>query len=231
MKFLITDLDHIPSIAHGFFTRDADRKAVAQALEVAVVGLKQIHSAKVVTFTDPWDKDHPPEGDAIVTTQKNVGIFVITADCAPVLFADRSGKVVGAAHAGWKGALNGVLEATIAEMEKLGAKAADIEAAIGPCIGFQSYEVSEGFEKPFLEQDAANSVFFQKAERAGHLMFNLPGYVAHRLKNAGLAAVYDTQQDTLANEGSFCSYRRATLRGEKNDGRQLSAISIKTAPF
>lgn len=227
MKFLITDLEDIPWVRHGFFTRDADPSHVAQTLDVNVVSAKQVHGIKTLTVEAPWDAKKPPEADALVTSQKHLGVAIVTADCAPVLFASRKDKVVGAAHAGWKGALNGVLESTIAAMTDQGVNPADIYAAVGPCIGPLSYEVSADFKNPFLAQDADNAKFFTEAEKKGHLMFDLPAYVIHRLKVAGLGAVYNTRQDTLTNEGAFCSYRRATLRGEKDYGRQLSVIAIK----
>ena len=127
----------------------------------------------------------------------------------------------------WKGALGGVMEATIAEMEKLGAKKENIVAAIGPCIGPLSYEVSADFKKTFLEQDTTNERFFKQAAKEGHFIFNLPGYAVHRLKKAGIETVYDTQQDTLPNEDVYYSYRRSCQRQETDYGRQMSAIVLK----
>lgn len=224
MKFLITPLDDISWVSHGFFTRHGDAATAAQALDANIVMVKQVHSATAVPVTGSWEGS-PPEADAMVTSEKNIGLAIVTADCAPVLFAARKEKVVGAAHAGWKGALYGVLESTIAEMKKLGAT--DIEAAIGPCIAPQSYEVSGGFEKPFIEKDPASAKFFTLAKKEGHLMFDLPGYTTWRLEKAGVSTVHQTAQDTLSNEADFCSYRRSTLRGEPTYGRQLSVISIK----
>lgn len=255
MNFLTTDLEKNAYIRHGFFTRlggagtglydslncaysaaDApetvaeNRARVARAVDVQpqnLVSLRQVHSAKVVTVTDPWPRDKAPEGDALVTNRAGIGLGILTADCVPVLFAAKRPKVIGAAHAGWKGAIGGVVEATIDAMEKLGAKASDISAAIGPCIGPASYEVGDAFKAPFLEQDPANERFFAPAARAGHFMFDIPAYVADRLQKRGVKKIFDTRQDTLANEGVFFSYRRACLRGEGDYGRQISVISIE----
>lgn len=230
MKFLVTPMeDMVPWIHHGFFTRHADASVAAQALGTDIVMLRQVHSAHAVQVKHPWVKDSPPEADALVTSEKNTGLCIVTADCAPVLFAARSEKVVGAAHAGWKGALGGVLDATVAEMSQLGAKPSDIVAAIGPCIAQTSYEVDDAFMEKFIGHDPDNNSFFKAAGRDGHRMFDLGGYVERRLKNLGIATVFNTAQDTLANEADFCSYRRATLRGEQNYGRQLSVISINNS--
>ena len=188
--------------------------------------MKQVHSAKVVKVSKPWTREQAPEADALVTDQKGIGLSVLTADCAPVLFASKNEKVIGAAHAGWKGAISGVMEATVAAMGDFGVKPADIVASIGPCIGPQSYEVSEGFDKPFLEQDKANAKFF-RAGNPGHLIFDLPGYIVERLRLAGVGTVLETRQDTLANEGVYFSYRRSCLRKEPDYGRQISVIAIR----
>jgi len=255
MKFLTTDLEKMKWLKHGFFTRiggmsegvyaglncafssqdkpdhiRANRAKVAEMLDIDpenIITLKQVHSAKVVVVTKAFGKAPPPEADALVTATPGLGLAVLTADCAPVLFAARKEKIIGAAHAGWKGAIGGVMEATIAEMEKLGAKKENIVAAIGPCIGPQSYEVGADFQKPFLDQDADHVKFFKPAAKEGHLIFDLPGYVAHRLTRAGVSVVYDTQQDTLPNEQAYFSYRRACQRGEADYGRQLSVIALK----
>lgn len=255
MRFLTTDLEKIKYLRHGFFTRIGgisqgvfsgmncafssgddpehiaiNREKVAEALDVApenLLTLKQIHSAKVVTVAQNWTHQTAPQADALVTNQKGVAIGILTADCAPVLLADKKERIIGAAHAGWKGALGGVIENTVAAMEKLGAARGNIVAAIGPCICAASYEVSADFDKPFLEQDAQNAQFFKPAGRDGHLMFDLPAFVTHRLRAAGIETVLDTQQDTLPNETAFYSYRRTCQRGEKDYGRQISAIVIR----
>lgn len=212
-------LKGIAWIEHGFFTRDGAPDDL--------VTLHQIHSGTAVAVKTPWAPEAQPQADALVTDQPNIKLAVKTADCVPVLFACTKKEIIGAAHAGWKGALNGVLESTVEEMEKLGARREDIVASIGPCIRAQSYEVSQGFEKPFLEQDSVNAAFFKAAAKPGHLMFDLPGYVEHRLKKMGLSGVTDTGRDTLSDEETFFSYRRSTLRGEKDYGRQMSVIAIK----
>lgn len=255
MKFLTTDIENIDWVSHGFFTRAggvsggiygslncaltsndapghvrANRAKVAEALGLdpgGIVTLKQVHSARAMHVTKVLSREETPEADALVTDQPGIGIAVLTADCAPVLFAAKDARVVGAAHAGWKGAVTGILEATVAAMGELGVAPANIVAAIGPCIGPQSYEVSEGFEKPFLAQDAANARFFSPAAKPGHIMFDLPGYTAARLSRLGVGAVIDVRQDTLANEDAFFSYRRACLNKEPDYGRQISVIAIR----
>ncbi|MDE1152777.1 MAG: peptidoglycan editing factor PgeF [Micavibrio sp.] len=255
MKFLTTDLDDFKWLKHGFFTRvggmsggiygtlncafgsddkadsvAANRGKVAETLDLTpenIVTVKQVHSNKVITVEAPWPRERAPEADALVTKQKGIGLGILTADCAPVLFAAKKSRVIGAAHAGWKGAIGGVLEATIAAMAALGAEAGDITAAIGPCIGPQSYEVSEDFIKPFLAQDEANAKFFKPGAREGHLIFDLPGYAAQRLAAAGIKKIIDTRQDTLTNEAAYFSYRRSTIRKEPDYGRQMSLITIR----
>jgi len=255
MKFLTTDLEDMSWLHHGFFTRMggvsegiyaslncgtktedkqphvfANRARVAETLRLSpecLIIAKQVHSAKAVEVTKPWDSDKVPEADALVTAERGIGLGVLTADCAPVLFAARKERIIGAAHAGWRGALGGVLESTVEAMKKLGAKAENIEAAIGPCIGPQSYEVSEDFKAPFLAQDPSNAVFFKPAHRQGHLLFNLPGYVAGKLHKLGIKTIHDVKQDTLAAESVFFSNRRAFLKNEKGFGLQISVIAIK----
>jgi YfiH family protein len=162
----------------------------------------------------------------MVTAVRGLGLGILTADCAPVLFAAKKDKIIGACHAGWKGAVGGVLEATVEAMIKLGAKPENIEAALGPCIGPQSYEVKDDFAEPFLAQDKSNAQFFREGTRPGHQIFNLPGYVTHRLNLAGVKTIHDTKQDTLTAE-IFFSNRRAFLKGEKGFGLQLSVIGMR----
>ena len=150
---------------------------------------------------------------------------MLAADCAPVLLADGEASVIGAAHAGWKGALGGVVDTTIAAMEKLGARRERIKVVVGPCIGPDSYEVGPEFPAPFLAQDAANAAFFRTATRAGHFMFDLPGYLVHRIARNGVA-VTATGHDTLTGTDDFFSYRRNTLQGVRDYGRGLSAIAL-----
>lgn len=185
----------------------------------------QVHSAEVVTVSDPWADDARPHADAMVTDRTGVTIGILTADCAPVLFADAQAGVVGAAHAGWKGAIGGVTDATVAAMERLGAQRDRIAAAIGPCIARPSYEVNEEFRRRFEAEDPANERFFADA-RAGHAQFDLEAYVAHRLASAGIRRIEALGLDTYADEDRFFSYRRATHRGEPDYGRQVAIIGL-----
>lgn len=241
-------------IRHGFFTREGgvskgiyaslncgpgsnddpadvaeNRARVAKmvgAKPEALATLHQIHSPTVVTVDKPVALDQRPKADAMVTVRAGIALGISTADCAPVLFADRQAGVVGGAHAGWRGALGGVLEATIDAMATLGADRAAIAACVGPTIAKASYEVGPEFPTPFLDQDAANDRFFGPSERAGHFMFDLPGYVTARLTAAGIGAVEDLGRDTRSDEARFFSYRRTTLCGEPDYGRQLSVIML-----
>lgn len=182
----------------------------------------QIHSAAVVTLTEPLRER--PEGDALVTDRPGLALGVLTADCVPVLFADLDAGVVGAAHAGWKGALAGVTDATLDAMEALGADRARVHAAIGPCIAKRSYEVDDAFRATFAA-DEANARFFSDG-RAGHHQFDLEGYVAHRLGAAGVRHVDALGLDTYADEDRFFSFRRAMHRGEPGYGRQIALIAL-----
>jgi len=197
--------------------------AIFPGAELATV--HQVHSAEVVYVDAPWSQDERPRADAMVTTRRNLLLGILTADCAPVLFADSDAGVIGAAHAGWRGALAGVTDSTIAAMEQLGAKRERIRAAIGPCIGQPSYEVDEGFRTRFLEPDPANERFFADATW-GKPHFDLETYVEHRLRSAGIATVEALHLDTYADAERFYSYRRATHGGEADYGRQLSAIAL-----
>ncbi|MEH3036782.1 MAG: peptidoglycan editing factor PgeF [Sphingomonas adhaesiva] len=183
----------------------------------------QIHSADCITVTAPLAER--PRGDALATDRPGLAIGIITADCAPVLLSDTAAGVVGAAHAGWKGALAGVTDTTIAAMEALGARRDRIAAAVGPCIARASYEVDDAFRRRFEEADAANERFFADA-RAGHAQFDLEGYVAHRLAAAGVKRVETLGLDTYADEERFFSFRRATHRGEPDYGRQIAIIAV-----
>lgn len=190
-----------------------------------LVGVYQVHSPDCATVREPWSDADRPHADALVTDRPGLLLAIVTADCAPVLFADREAGVIGAAHAGWKGAVGGVCEATIAAMEALGARRERIAAAIGPCIAQASYEVDDGFRARFLDQAPGNAAFF-RAGRAGHWQFDLEGYVAARLRTAGIGEVEPLGLDTLSQEDRFFSYRRATLRGEPAYGRQISLIGL-----
>ena len=188
-----------------------------------LVTLYQTHSADVVRALTGFD-DRPP-GDALVTDRPGLALGILTADCTPVLFADREAGVVGAAHAGWKGAIGGVTDAAIAAMEKLGAKRGRIAAAIGPCIARASYEVDDAFARRFEADDPANERFFAPG-KPGHHQFDLEAYVAHRLAAAGLTTIEMLGLDTYADEQRFFSFRRATHRGEPGYGRQISIIGL-----
>lgn len=203
------------------------RRAAAAVLPGAVlVGLHQIHSAEVVTVKVPWGDDARPHADALVTDRPGVLLGVLTADCAPVLLADREAGVVGAAHAGWQGAHGGVIGNTVAAMCALGARPARIVAAVGPCIAQPSYEVGEEFRARF---DAGQARFFAPG-RPGRWQFDLPGYVVARLEQAGVGTIEVLARDTYAEPAAFYSYRRATHRGEAAYGRQLSLVGLLQKP-
>jgi len=185
----------------------------------------QVHGAEAVAVLEPFADGLRPHADALVTDRPGLALGILTADCAPVLFADRTAGVVGAAHAGWKGALGGVTDTTLMTMEALGADRGRIVAAIGPCIGAASYEVDADFRRRFTTREAASDRFFRNA-RAGHATFDLAGYVAHRLAAAGIGTVGIVGADTYAEDARFFSYRRSTHRGEGDAGRQISIIGI-----
>lgn len=217
----------------GIGSRD-DPAAVAENRRRAVAAIApgatlvqpfQIHSPDVLTVDTPWPDDARPPADALVTNRPGIALGILTADCAPVLFADIEAGVIGAAHAGWKGALAGVNDATIAAMEALGARRGRIAAAVGPCIAQASYEVDEGFRTRFGAADTANDRFFATGG-LGHCQFDLEGYVVHRLRAAGIARVDPLGEDTLSQPDRFFSFRRATLAGEPDYGRQISLIAL-----
>ncbi|WP_066805260.1 peptidoglycan editing factor PgeF [Sphingomonas asaccharolytica] len=202
------------------------RRAIAAVLPGAeLVTLYQVHSADCATLSVPWDDRERPRADAMVTDRPGFALGILTADCAPVLLADRNAGIIGAAHAGWKGAIGGVADATVAAMEKLGADRDRIFAAIGPCIARASYEVDEAFQHRFEADDPANERFFASA-RDGHAQFDLEGYVAHRLATAGVRTIEMMGLDTYTDADRFYSFRRATHRGEPDYGRQISIIGI-----
>jgi YfiH family protein len=201
------------------------RRAVAAILPGAqLVTVHQVHSAEVVFADAAWAQDERPRADAIVTDRPKLLLGILTADCAPVLFLDEQRGIVAAAHAGWRGALAGVTDSTIAAMERLGAHRGDIRAAIGPCIGQRSYEVDEGFRERFIEASPDNARFFTDGA-SGKPKFDLEAYVAQRLRAAGVGTVETLSLDTYGQPERFYSYRRATHRGEADYGRQLSAIA------
>lgn len=235
------------NIAHGFFGRQGGvssgiydslncgpgsgddlekvaenrRHVLAELGEGKLVTLHQIHSGYVVDVINPWEMGKGPQADAMVTTVPHLAIGILTADCAPVLLADTKAGVIGAAHAGWKGAISGVLEETVANMEVLGADRARIAAAIGPCISQTNYEVGPEFRERFVETMADNARFFSP-----DFHFDLEGYAASRLAAAGVANVERLSACTYARETEFFSFRRATHRKETAYGRQISAIML-----
>ncbi len=200
------------------------RALAAVAPGARLVTLHQVHSAIAVEAGD-WPDRARPHADALVTNLQGVALGILTADCAPVLFEDDVAGVIGAAHAGWKGAFTGVLEATLAAMERLGGNRSRITAAIGPCIARRSYEVDEAFRARFLEADGRNEAFFTGG-RPGHAQFDLEGYCAARLADAGVGRVEALGVDTRSDPVRYFSYRRTTLVGEPDYGRQLSLISL-----
>jgi len=248
-------LSALPGIRHAFFTRaggvsegiyesmngglgseDQPAKvAENRARMAAALGVKpenflsvyQIHSPNVVVADAPWPTADRPRADAIVTRTPGLAIGIGTADCGPVLFADAQARVVGAAHAGWRGAFTGVLEATITEMEKLGAKREHIAAAAGPMISQRNYEVGQDLIDRFLQADKDNARYFADASRPGHAMFDLPRYVVDRLKRAGVTQVEDLGCCTYADPAQFYSYRRSTHRKEPDYGRHINAIALQ----
>ena len=211
-----------------------DREAIAEnrrrAIHSVMPGAKlatvhQVHSPEAVYVTEAWAQDSRPRADAMVTDRPGLLLGILTADCAPVLLADADAGVVGAAHAGWRGALAGVTDSEISAMEAIGARREHIAAAIGPCIAMPSYKVDKAFRQRFLEADQANARFFSTAA-AGSLHFDLPAYVRHRLIAAGVGEVETIHLDTYADPDRFFSYRRATHCGEPDYGRQISMIAI-----
>ncbi len=203
--------------------RENRRRAVQAVLpDARLVSVYQVHSPDCVVVDEPWDENDRPHADALVTARPGLLLGIVTADCAPILFTDKQAGVVGAAHAGWRGAHGGVAEATIDAMESLGAARDRIVAAIGPAIARDSYEVGADFRKNFTGDD---SLFFT-AGREGHFQFDLEAYIAHRLKKAGILLVEPLSLDTYSQEDRFFSYRRATHRQEPNYGRQFSLIGL-----
>jgi YfiH family protein len=247
-------LSAIPGLRHGFFTREGgvsdgiyaslnggmgsqddathvteNRRRMAAQLGVAPTHLLtafQIHSPDVAVASEPWDTATRPRVDAIVTRTEGLAIGVTAADCGPVLFVDPRARVIGAAHAGWKGALTGVLESTIAAMERLGAERAGTVAAIGPLIRQHSYEVGAEFVERFALAEAEYAGFFIPSARLGHSMFDLAGFIRMRLENAGVLMIDDTGIDTYSDE-RFYSYRRSVHRGEPDYGRHVHAIVLE----
>ena len=247
-------LSAIPGLRHAFFSRDGgvsegiyaglngglgssddpvkvaeNRRRMAAQIGVApthFLSLHQIHSPDAVIATGPWESASRPRADALVTRAVGLAIGVTAADCGPILLVDPNARVIGAAHAGWKGALTGVVESTVDAMEKLGAERSGIVAAIGPLIRQHSYEVGDEFVERFLEADAENALFFMPAARENHAMFDLAGFIRMRLENAGVLMIDDIGVDTYSDE-RFFSYRRSVHRKEPDYGRHVHAIVLE----
>lgn len=253
-EVLTSRLLDAPAIAHGFFTRRGgvsaglyaslnggvgsrdeparvaeNRARMATALGVAPERLLvpfQVHSPDALIVDEPWPPAERPRCDALATAARGLGLGVTGADCGIVLFADAEAGVIGAAHAGWKGALTGIIEATVAAMARLGAKRDRIAAALGPTIRQNSYEVGQEFVARFVEADRGHAKFFKASVRGGRQMFDLPGFIAARIAQAGIERFEDLRLDTYADEARFFSYRRATHRGEADYGRLVAAIAL-----
>jgi hypothetical protein len=247
-------LSAVPGLRHAFFSRDGgvsdgiyaglnggigsnddpakvaeNRRLMAEQMGVTTdhfLTLFQVHSPDAVVASAPWDTASRPRADAIVTRAEGLAIGVTAADCGPILFVDPNARVIGAAHAGWKGALTGIIESTVGAMEGLGAERAGIVAAIGPLIRQRSYEVGNEFVGRFVEADAENTRFFLPASREGHAMFDLAGFIRMRLEDAGVLMIDDTGVDTYSDE-RFFSYRRSVHRNEPDYGRHVHAIVLE----
>jgi YfiH family protein len=244
--------DMLAGILHGFLGRvggvstgayaslnvglgsDDDRAALAEnrrrAVEAVAPGallvtVHQVHSAEAVYAGAPWPDDARPQADALVTDRPGLALGILTADCTPVLLADAEAKVIGAAHAGWRGAFAGVIESTVAAMERIGADRGRIRAAVGPVIARKSYEVDDGLARRFAEADPANERFFTPG-REGHHQFDLEAFVLSRLAEAGITRAEALGLDTYDDPARFFSYRRATHKGEPGYGRQISLIAL-----
>jgi YfiH family protein len=189
-----------------------------------LVTVYQVHSPDAVAVTEPFPDDTRPHADAMVTDRPGLALGILTADCTPVLFADRAAGVIGAAHAGWKGAVGGVIEATVMAMRNLGAT--DISAAVGPAIARRSYEIDEAFLQRFLGQDPENDRFFSPGPSVTRHQFDLEGYVVSRIADTGISRIEALGLDTYSDPDRFFSYRRATHRGEAAYGRQISLIAL-----
>lgn len=255
MMIAVEPLETMTKIRHGFFTRQGgvsqglyhslncgpgsnddpnavrdNRARAAQTLGAApeaLLTVHQVHGTKVETVTKIRPHSDAPQADALVTDRPGLALGILTADCIPVLFADPERPIIGAAHAGWKGALGGILEATLTAMTQLGAAPHRIIAAIGPAISQQAYEVDAAFRDRFLHDDAETGQWFKPASRPDHFLFDLPAYAAARLARAGIGHIAALDICTYRNEDRFYSFRRATHRREPDYGRQLSAIMVR----
>jgi polyphenol oxidase len=249
---LAAGLADASGVAHGFFTRHGgvsrgiyaslncgagskddlaavreNRARVASHLGAReIASAYQVHGTTALIVREAWPAGERPKADALVTDRRGIALGVLTADCAPVLFADAKAGVIAAAHAGWRGALSGICEAAIAAMETLGAKRADIRAAVGPCIGQEAYQVGADFRAQFLEDDPANAAFFTAEDADGRPHFDLSAYLALRLERAEVSAARLPDACTFAGARDFFSYRRSRLDNEADYGRQISAIVL-----
>jgi polyphenol oxidase len=247
------ELKH-PGVAHGFFGRQGghsrgifaslncglgsgderatvlrNREVVAKALggrEPQIVTTYQVHSAEAIVVTKPWLHDERPKVDGMVTNVPGLILGTLTADCGPVLFSDHRAGVIGCAHAGWKGALSGITDATVLKMEELGAKRENIVAVLGPTISKSAYEVGPEFIQRFIEVSADSKKFFTDSVKKDHFMFDLPAYLVSRMKTFGIGTVIDSGLCTYARAEEYFSYRRATHAHEKDYGRQIAAITL-----
>jgi YfiH family protein len=247
-------LSAIPGLRHAFFTREGgvsdgiyaglngglgsnddphnvaeNRRWMAEQMGVApdhFLAVHQIHSPDAVVASRPWESGSRPQADAIVTRTEGIAIGITAADCGPILLVDPNARVIGAAHAGWKGALTGILESTIRAMEGLGAERDGMVAAIGPMIRQHSYEVGSEFVERFIDAEADNAVFFIPSTRERHSMFDLAGFIRMRLENAGVLMIDDIGVDTYSDE-RFYSYRRSVHRKEPDYGRHVHAIALE----
>jgi purine-nucleoside/S-methyl-5'-thioadenosine phosphorylase / adenosine deaminase len=254
MKLSASSLSAVDGVSHGFFTRQGgvssgiyaslncgpgsrddganvtENRARAAELLGAEAGrlitVFQKHGADAVVADRPWKDGKMPEADAIVTAKPGLAIAILTADCAPVLLCDGEVRVIGAAHAGWRGALSGIIEATVKAMTKLGAEPERITAVIGPTISQKAYEVGADFVEQFLAKEPESSAFFITDEFSGEPHFDLPGYVGERLARAGVGAIADLGLCTYCEETRLFSYRRSQHHGEDDYGRQISAILL-----
>ena len=254
-----SNLSLIPDIRHGFFTRiggfssgvykalngstgsDDDPALVARNREIVTTSLglqphelvspNQCHGKTVITVGDPWEDRDAPQADGLVTDRRHIAIAVTTADCVPVVLADRERPVIGVAHAGWRGALAGIIESVLGAMEALGARRETIFAAVGPAISAAAYEVGPELRAAFIEDDEESRRFFTPAKRAGYAMFDLPGCVVAKLRNGGVGSPEHIDRCTYTREDEFFSHRRSTHRGESQCGNQISAITLGPRAF
>ena len=254
MRITHPTLSDLPGIEHGFFTRNGgtssdayhslncgygsddereqvrqNRALVAQSLSVKqgnLITAYQVHSADALAIKGPFSTPEAPKVDALVTTTPGVATAILTADCGPILFADPKARVVAAAHAGWRGAFDGVIESTLAIMEEQGANRRDVSAILGPTISKDNYEVDEAFMQRFAARDKGTLHFFSDGNREGHVQFDLPAFILQRLEESGVGAAINLNRCTYGEEDQFFSYRRATHRKEPDYGRQISAIAL-----